>query len=120
MANTSYVREQHNEKTFQDELNIRAKGYKKLFQKYGYNLIAFTQLLFEYTFVFETQEIADSGYKKFECEMDYDSTDSAIPGEDDDCTFVGWWYGLEYFKKTLNDYEHMNYFGTPHIIWFEK
>ena len=64
----------------------------------GFKLIAVSQMYFEDTFVFETQEEADRAYKTFEdCGVKKLSQKA-----------VGWWYGKEDFIKEVETYETDN------------
>lgn len=75
---------------FQDDINkLKANGY---------NPIAVSQMYFEDTFVFETNEEATKAYRQFE----RDEKEKWI-GE-----IVGWWHGREDFKKTVKEYETEN------------
>lgn len=64
----------------------------------GYNPIAVSQMYFEDTFVFETEEEATKAYRQFE----RDEKEKWI-GE-----IVGWWYGKEDFEKIVKEYETEN------------
>jgi hypothetical protein len=64
----------------------------------GYNPIAVSQMFFEDTFVFETNEEATKAYRQFE----RDGKEVWV-GE-----IVGWWYGKEDFEKTVKEYETKN------------
>jgi hypothetical protein len=63
----------------------------------GFKLIAVSQIYFEDTFVFETQEEADRAYKTFE-----DCGNKKLS------RIVGWWYGKEDFIKEVETYEKEN------------
>ena len=64
----------------------------------GYNPIAVSQMYFEDTFVFETNEEATKAYRQFE----RDEKEEWI-GE-----IVGWWHGKEDFEKVVKEYETEN------------
>ena len=64
----------------------------------GYNPIAVSQMYFEDTFVFETEEEAKKAYQQFEI----DENEKWI-GD-----ISGWWYGKEDFIKTVKEYESEN------------
>ena len=69
--------------------NLKANGYK---------LIAVSQMYFEDTFVFETEDEAIKAYHQFE----RDEKNEWI-GE-----IVGWWYGRKDFEKKVKEYETEN------------
>ena len=64
----------------------------------GFNPIAVSQMYFEDTFVFETEEEAKKAYQQFEI----DENEKWI-GD-----ISGWWYGKEDFIKTVKEYESEN------------
>lgn len=64
----------------------------------GFNPIAVSQMYFEDTFVFETEEEAKKAYQQFET----DENEKWI-GD-----ISGWWYGKEDFIKTVKEYETEN------------
>jgi hypothetical protein len=64
----------------------------------GFNPIAVSQMYFEDTFVFETEEEAKKAYQQFE----RDENEKWI-GD-----ISGWWYGREDFLKTVKEYETEN------------
>ena len=68
--------------SFEDSLEIiRSSGFKP---------IAVTQMMFEDTFVFETDKESTEAYNLLEVK---------------DETVVGWWYGREDFLEEVRDYE---------------
>lgn len=64
----------------------------------GFNPIAVSQMYFEDTFVFETEEEAKKAFQQFEI----DENEKWI-GD-----ISGWWYGKEDFLKTVKEYETEN------------
>lgn len=64
----------------------------------GFNPIAVSQMYFEDTFVFETEEEAKKAFQQFEI----DENEKWI-GD-----ISGWWYGKEDFIKTVKEYETEN------------
>ena len=64
----------------------------------GFNPIAVSQMYFEDTFVFETEEEAKKAFQQFEI----DENEKWI-GD-----ISGWWYGREDFLKTVKEYETEN------------
>ena len=67
---------------FQESIDIlKAAGYKP---------IAVSQIYFEDTFIFETDEEAEKAYNKF---------------EHTDCDIIGWWYGKDTFLQQVKKYE---------------
>lgn len=64
-------------------------------RKAGFKPIAVTQMFFEDTFVFKTQEEADKAYHLLE----RDEHKNWI------VTVVGWWYGKSEFFKAVKEYE---------------
>jgi hypothetical protein len=64
----------------------------------GFNTIAVSQMYFEDTFVFETEEEAKKAFQQFEI----DENEKWI-GD-----ISGWWYGKEDFIKTVKEYETEN------------
>lgn len=59
----------------------------------GFKPIAVTQMFFEETFVFETDEEATAAFEKFE---KFGTGTREI---------MGWWYGKDNFLKTVEEYE---------------
>ena len=82
-------------------LKRNAKKNKRILEAYGFNLIAFSPcIMFEDTFVFETDEEAEQAFNKMEVELEM---------------FQGWWYGKEQFTNVvLKDYPYAE------VIWFNK
>ena len=73
-------------------------------QKAGFNLIAFSVMMCEDTFYFETEEEADEAWKYFE-------NGAQATGE-----YVGFWYSIEDVEANKEEYkEEMGY--EPEIIY---
>jgi hypothetical protein len=70
---------------FQYELEILRRS--------GFKPIAVSQMVFEDTFLFETEAEAHRAYKQLELE---------------EGSLVGWFYGREDFKQAVEDYEMMS------------
>lgn len=64
-----------------------------MLKSYGYNPIAVTQMMLEDTFVFETDEEAESAYQRFEAYVNRIS---------------GWWYGKNEFLEAVKEYQKEN------------
>ena len=76
-------------------MNRKLSSFKKdinIIKKHGFNPIAVTQMMFEETFVFETEDEATKAHSMLE----------NCKGKS---KVVGWWYGKEYYLKTVKDYE---------------
>lgn len=73
---------------------------RKMFKSCGFNFVAYApSIMFEYTYVFETEEEAEKAFNMFEVELEI---------------FQGWWYGKEKFiDKVTKDYPHAE------VIWAE-
>jgi ribosomal protein L10 len=77
---------------------LELKDFQKeieLLKSVGFNPIGVTQIHFEKTFVFETEEEARKAYRQFE----RNEKEEWI-GE-----VVGWYYGKEEFLKAIVEYE---------------
>lgn len=73
--------------TFRNALKETAENAFKLLREKGYNPIGFSQMMFEDTFIFETEEEATKAFEEFELNQD-----SPI--------LCGWWYEKnEYLKQ---------------------
>ncbi len=81
--------------SFEDDINI--------LKEHGFNPIAVTQLMFEETYVFETEEEAIKAHATLE------NCDNRL--------LCGWWYGRDYFMETVNDYEKENPDCRVKILW---
>lgn len=66
--------------------------YMFLIWLYGYRLIKCVDYMFEYTFIFKTQEEADAAFYMLENR-----------GHDKRILVTGWWYGEKEFEKALED-----------------
>jgi hypothetical protein len=75
---------------FQNSIDIIIKA--------GFKPIAVTQMYLEDTFVFKTSEEANKAYKTLER-----GDNEKFIGK-----VVGWWYGEDDFKKTVEEYETEN------------
>ena len=76
----------------------------------GFNPIMFTSLMFEDTWVFETDEEAKRAFYTFEQDKN--------TGEYLD-KFDGWWYGIEEFNRQAEENKDWNY-GITDRFWIKK
>ena len=75
-----------------------------ILKNHGFNPIAITTMIFEETFVFETEEEAMKAHDEFEQNPKYE------------IVIQGWWYGRDSFKKAIQDYiKKFEY--IPKIYW---
>lgn len=83
----------HNFKNFEELEDIEKENIKLIISK-GYKLIGYTQMYFEETYVFETEEDAIKAYNEFE-----QTTDGDWIGN-----IVGWWLSLEQYDNNIKEY----------------
>lgn len=88
------------------------KDFKKdieIIRNAGFKPIAVTQMYFEDTFVFETDEEADEAYTKLERDENGNEMDLVC----------GWWHGKEDFKKEVEKYESKEGASKVKIYWLK-
>lgn len=82
----------------------------KILREHGFKPIAVTQILFEDTFVFETNKEAKKAYVKLEKNQKHR-----------DKMVIGWYYGKKAFLKEVKRYEtDNNGFSKVLIHWLEN
>lgn len=73
-----------------------------MLREHGFTPIAVSQMMFEEVYVFGTEEEAKRAYNEFE----------ATPSGRSIGKIVGWWYGYDQFKQTVEMYEDKMGDGT--------
>lgn len=76
-----------------------------LLKSLGYNPIGVSQMLFEDTFVFETEEEAKKAYEHAEVELKM---------------IQGWFYSKEGYSKAVEDYKERLKMNPPEIVWISE